>query len=1156
MQKLTRLAVLMSLAMSLTISIAAQKNESTYRQQGDYTIGFNGGVAYQQSDVANDLNGLGFGFTYGKNLIYSPHAPFSVDVRSRFQIARSFGTDFRPTLGISRNDALNGENTLDYTGENEGGLVYANHKTNQAEVGMEGVLTLNGLREKTGVGLSFTGGVWLNWYKTMIDQRDENGLYADQYSRIDAGGAKPYNLSQLNGFRDGEYETLADGFSRLGKFGIMPSLGIEVDYDLTDNLALGVGHRMTFSGTDLLDGQQWTDANALTGNNDILHYTSLGLKYTIPQSGGKRKNNRQPSIELIDPHSSGLSTDQAYVPIKAIIHRVENPFDVYLTVNGKEQRFNYSNNTLAGQIRLAPGENKIVISANNQAGNAKKTIFLTYETEASLGAGLGAFGMPEINFTNPATDNLKVEQREMSLRAKVRLVDNEKQIELRVNGKKKRFDFDEGIAVLESTIDLREGNNTIEIRAKNKNGEQQVTRSIFRALPVPFPTVQFTSPAYNNAEVENSLATIKIKLTDISQSTDIQLLVNGRNEPNFYFDYSTGLVKADIQLREGSNQIEVIAINKRGEARDQKTIIYRRPYTPVVRSPRVRINAPQYRESTTREERVTIQATVENIFRSTDIRLTNNGQAIYDFDFNPNTGVLRHNLYLRPGINQIAIEAINEAGRDGASATINFESYLPPPPTPVILVPTVDIFQPRRNATFEEREITVKANLSGIASKRDIEVILNRNNFVDFRFNPTNGSFRAKVLLKEGRNELIIKAVNPAGVDRQKVIVYHERPYAPVIEVRQSDYTATQKERIKIKAKIEHIENKRDIQVLLNTRTIRDVQSRDNKVEAEMRLKEGVNDIEIIAENKYGNDRKQWTIEYTLPQPPSIVMRNISDQQTFREDRLKLEATIKNIANKRSIKLFVNGVGARSFNWEADKFTAPIRLKEGRNSIVLKASNDYGREEINLQVNYLKPRIPNIDFVSHDNNVAVSEKHITLKASLKNVDNKEDIQLSVNGKKTAFTFRNGRLSSPLSLSNGKNKIRLTATTDESTIEKALTIQYKPAIKKPAIRFITANKMKKNTQHMTSKVVAEVENVNSRGKIKLEVNGKNVNDFDFTNGQVSATIPLKMGLNTIRLSAENESGLAESETTITRRTGRPAISKGGSLGKVSVVKKNG
>ena len=105
MPRLTRLAVLMAFAMILTTGITAQ-NFSNPRQQGDYILGFNGGAAYQQSDVASDLSGLGFGLTYGKNLIYSPHAPFSFDVRSRFQITRTFGTDIRPSLGLDKNDAF------------------------------------------------------------------------------------------------------------------------------------------------------------------------------------------------------------------------------------------------------------------------------------------------------------------------------------------------------------------------------------------------------------------------------------------------------------------------------------------------------------------------------------------------------------------------------------------------------------------------------------------------------------------------------------------------------------------------------------------------------------------------------------------------------------------------------------------------------------------------------------------------------------------------------------------------------------------------------------------------------------------------------------------------------------------------------------------
>jgi len=1069
MLKMTRLAVLMAFAMILTTGISAQKTSTFHRQQGDYIFGINGGSAYQQSDVMTNWRGLGFGLTYGKNLIYAPHSPFSVDVRGRLQVNRTFGTDIRPSLGIERNTALNGSKTLDYTEEEAGNLVYANHKTNQAEVGLEGVLTLNGLREATGLGISFTGGVGLNWYKAKIDQRNTNGLYDTQYSQVDAGGAQPFNLSQLKSFRDGEYETLADDFGRVGKFGIMPSLGVEVDYDLTNNLALGVGHRVTFSGTDLLDGQQWTNSNTLTGNNDLLHYTSLGLKYRFNANGSRQKKHRQPTIELIEPYGSGLATRKAIVPIKANISQVNNPFDIYLTVNGREQKFNYNNGTFAGQVRLQPGENKIVITANNGAGTAKKSFFLTYKTDVPTSSEVIDFGRPEINFLDPTYDNAKLEQDQIKVRAKVRLVDNDRDIEFRVNGKKRQFDFDSGIGILDAMVDLRAGENIVEIRAKNRNGEKRMVRTIFRELPIPFPTVRFVSPAYNNAEVDNSFATVKVNLEHIEQSGDIQLFVNGINAPNFYFDNRTGQIKADIQLREGRNEIEVVAINKRGEARDQRTIDYKRPYVPTVRRPRVTINAPQYSQSTTREEMVVVHATVENIFRKVDIRLTNNGLAIYDFDFNPNNGILRHNLYLREGINRVVIETQNEAGRDGATATINFEVpiILPPPPPPVIIVaPSVDLFSPRRNDIFEQAEITVKANLSGVQNQRDIEFRVNRNDCVDFRFHPSTGRFRAKVLLKEGENVIVLKVANQSGGDRQKVVVFREERNAPIIDLK-TPISMTKKQQVHIKAAIDYVENKRDIELFLNNRPIRDFRFRDQRLSAELNLREGLNDLEIVARNKYGNDSKRWTIDYYRPQAPSLRFTNIDDNQTFRDRKYKIKGTAKHV-DRRDLKLFVNGVLSKSLDLEEEEFTAPIILREGRNTIVLKANTEYGSEELKLRVNYLKPKVQTIDIVPD------------------------------------------------------------------------------VITAPTISFASYDKSRRQTQNTSFDLKAIVENVQSKKDLSIELNGKAFTKFEFdrAKGQLLAIIPLKMGLNRIKVIAENEGGVIERETTMTRRTGRAVVGKGG------------
>lgn len=841
---------------------------------------------------------------------------------------------------------------------------------------------------------------------------------------------------------------------------------------------MGVGHRVTFSGTDLLDGQQWTNSNTLTGNNDLLHYTSLGLKYRFNAKNGHQKKHRQPTIELIEPYGNGLATRKSIVPIKANISLVNNPFDVYLKVNGQEQKFNYSNGTLAGQVRLQPGENKIVITANNGAGTATKSFFLTYETDIPTSSEVIDFGSPEINFLDPTYDNAKLEQERVKLRAKVRLVDNARDIELRVNGKKERFDFDKGIGILDAVVDLRTGENTVEIIAKNRNGEKRMTRTIFRELPIAFPTARFISPGYNNAEVDNSFATVKINLEHVEQSGDIQLFVNGNNAPNFFFDKRTGQIKADVQLKEGRNEIEVVVRNKRGEARDQRTIVYKRPYVPTVRRPRVTINAPQYNQSTTREEMVVIHATVENIFRKADIRLTNNGLAIYDFDFNPNNGVLRHNLYLREGINQIVIETQNEAGRASASATINFEVpiILPPPPPPVVIIaPRVDIFSPRRNDVFEQEEIVVKANLSGVENKRDIEFRVNRVDCLDFRFNPRNGEFRAKVRLAEGENVIALKVANRGGVDRQKVTVFRAQRNAPIIDLK-NQISTTEKQRVKIKAAIDYVEDKRNIELFLNNRPVRDFKFRDQRLSAELNLKEGVNDLEIVARNKYGNDSKRWTIDYYRPQAPSLRFANIRENQTFRDRNYKIEGTAQHV-DRRDLKLFVNGVLSKSLDLDEETFTAHIILREGKNTVVLKANTEHGTDEVKLRVNYLKPKVQTIGIAPE------------------------------------------------------------------------------VIAVPTINFASYDKSRRQTQKTSFDLQATLKNVNSKKDLAIELNGKAFNKFEFdrASGQLSAIIPLKMGLNRIKVIAKNEGGVIEGETTMTRRTGRVVVGKGGKTGKPKVVK---
>ncbi len=954
MTKIIQLAALSLAAFLIAVSGAAQTQQA--RTKGYYTFGINGGLSYQQSDVLTDKGGFGLGVTYGKNFIYTPGTPFSVDVRSRFQLARSFGKDIRPTIGIELNQALNGEKSLDYTSEAAGNLIYANHKTDLVELGVEGVITLNGLREKTGLSLSVTGGVGLDWYKTTIDQRNANGLYSEQYKNLAPNASRSYAIAQLDGFRDEKYETMADGFDNsFGKLGIMPSLGLELDYDLTSNLALGIGHRVSFSGTDVLDGQRWTNTNALTGNNDLLHYSSLGLKYTFNK---KKKPLSSPSIELIEPYGNDLRTQEKYATIKAKIKRVSNPFDVYLSVNGVDQRFNFNNQTLVGRVSLQEGQNRISIHATNKEGQDQETFFLFYEPIPQL--PIAPVSAPEINFADPPYDGFKTEAAQMKIQANIGHIDNWKAIELRINGKKKSFDFDARIGSLEALIDLRVGKNIIEVKAKNKGGEKRAQRTIFYERPLPFPQVQFIKPARHQSTVESERINIEVSLKNVLQSADIQLYVNGRAVSGFYFDQRSDRLRATVLLRAGRNEIELVAANRRGQGRDKIEVFFQPLYIPRIAAPVIRINAPKYGQSTTREEWVTVHATLQNVFRKSAILFTNNGRRIDNFQFDPNSFALTHRLYLQPGINHIVIEAQNESGINKARATINFEPFFSPPPiiaAPVVSFPEIDIRRPQNHAVFTKSAISVRANIAGINFKDDIVFNVNREDCLDFDFNPQTGRFSATAPLKEGKNTIILKTANPAGADRKKITVFYKKPYPPEIRINTPDYTSTPNRKIVLKAEIKHIESKQDLALRLNDRVIRDFRFKEAHLEATLVLQEGKNRVEIFVENDYGSDQKIIEISYNIPKPPMITITKPANKQTVETKQIQLEARLKNVKERKAIRLFINGRASGNFEFDGAQLTATIHLKEGRNSLILKAKTAHGVAEVNLQIDYKKPKI-------------------------------------------------------------------------------------------------------------------------------------------------------------------------------------------------------
>ena len=648
-----RTGLLLFLALGF-IQISAQQITSkfTSRERGWWTFGIDGGLAYQSSDVRTTFNGWGAGLTLGKNLLYRPGGAFSFDLRGRGLFTRSYGFYFKRSYGIQRNDALNGNYSpeLDYlqdeTAPNDSSFVYHNYRHSMGELGLEGVLTFNRLRERTGVVLSLFGGVGLDFYNTKTDQLNGNDPY--NYLSVNASNSKNIILADLKDLRDGTYESPADGFTEQSlKAGLMPGAGIELGYQVAPHFVIGIGHKITFSRTDILDGQRWTNSNAPTGDNDWQHYTNLHFRWDIGRSENKIA---APRIEIINPGSSPYVTSYANENLRARIQNVYAYSDVQCYLNGSNQPFSFEKGRLSADLRLRPGRNEARIVATNPAGRDEKTVVLVLEDRYTPPPPPSTpppvtpppppvVQRPEVRIVEPSRSPYTTDRDNVRILAQIRNVSDQRDLRLLVNGSDTRFTLAEG---LEASVRLREGRNSIRVEANTSGGrasdEIEVVYQRYTPPPPPppppsgpqgkRPVVRITQPRNNSETTTVSNYTLKATVEEVDNRDDITVYFNGNVLRNVGFDVRTHALSADLNLITGNNSVTIRARNRYGDGEASATIIKK----VVQQKPEVAITEPREGASF-RQSATTFKATTRFVTSRNDITLELNRRTVpFNFD--------------------------------------------------------------------------------------------------------------------------------------------------------------------------------------------------------------------------------------------------------------------------------------------------------------------------------------------------------------------------------------------------------------------------------------------------------------------------------------------------------------------------------------------
>ena len=357
-----------------------------------------------------------------------------------------------------------------------------------------------------------------------------------------------------------------------------------------------------------------------------------------------------------DPHSTSNGTER----VTATVTNVDSKNDIRVKLNNRTvSNFSYSSsiNQVTFTAKLEPGNNTIDIRATNSAGSDSDDMVIQYN----------AVERPEVDIIKPGSDPYTSSNERVSIIATVKNVDRKSDITFRVNGRiTNNFNFNASSRRVTASVDLENGNNTIDIKATNEAGSDS-DDTVIRYNAVERPEVTIIRPNSDPYTSSTSSVSITARVEHVDNKNDITFKVNGRTTNNFNYNPSSGSVTASVDLENGNNTIDIKATNEAGSDSDDTVVKYNRPTRPVskpggnliVRTPTVTITQPHESPFTVGTTQVAILATINNVKAKRDITFTVNGRTISNFEYNANRNTFEGVITLQRGENNIIITARN-----------------------------------------------------------------------------------------------------------------------------------------------------------------------------------------------------------------------------------------------------------------------------------------------------------------------------------------------------------------------------------------------------------------------------------------------------------------------------------------------------------------
>ncbi|MBR9920731.1 MAG: hypothetical protein GYB31_07805 [Bacteroidetes bacterium] len=659
------------------------------------------------------------------------------------------------------------------------------------------------------------------------------------------------------------------------------------------------------------------------------------------------------------------------------------------------------------------------------------------------------------------------------------------------------------------------------------------------------PKITILQPRQNPLYTQQSRPVISALIENVNSPAEVSANINGRQ---LDYDFFTEDFTAQPLLRAGRNEITITARNDAGMDR-KKVIIFLEGGGPIVppnpppnpsgKGPIVKITSPSVSSVTVNDDNYTIRAEILGVNSKSEVKFSINGINERNFTFYEQTGQFTAAIRLKPGRNDIQIQAFNAKGSDQDNAVINYGQSGGDAPVVRFTSPSQNPYQTNSEA------ITVKAFVDNVSSRQNLTFLVNGRSNNTFSFNGT--SFSATLRLSGGTNTLVLRGENAYGEaeDQVKIILGNDQNDFPLPDV---DITkpavassSTQSQKATIVASIRHVNSRSNIKFKVNGKLVTNFKFSGETFSASVNLKQGNNTILIQAFNQKGSDEDEVTIKYSKPNvqnPPSVNITSPNNNTVTDQTRINMRAVTQNISRKDQIDLRVNGKRITNFNFQASRreITANINLSRGLNTISVSVTNQDGSDSDQVKVTHRPVAGPQVSISSPDNNEVFEQSGIQLVATVQNVDSKSGVRVELNGKTTnSFSFSGSKVTANLQLKSGVNVIKVTGTNAGGSDSDQVSVTLREvSVPKPVITFTNPKSPGTTTTNKPFSFQARIQHIDGKGDLTVRFNGRPIKNFDFSGRANILTVPVSLsnsGRNTLQVTATNDGGSTSESTYV-------------------------